>query len=111
MKKLIAFDLDGTLADSKSAADPKMMELFGQLLEKLQVCVISGGKFEQFKKQILNGLKASPEQLKNLHLMQRKGRMTPKFGFRAPKSSKRNRKIRVKNKGQVHFPRDPRWSF
>lgn len=69
MKKLIAFDLDGTLADSKSAADPRMLELFGQLLEKLQVCVISGGKFEQFKKQILNGLEASPEQLKNLHLM------------------------------------------
>lgn len=69
MKKLIAFDLDGTLADSKSAADPRMLELLGRLLEKLQVCVISGGKFEQFQKQILNGLKASPEQLKNLHLM------------------------------------------
>jgi hypothetical protein len=69
MKKLIAFDLDGTLADSKSPADPRMLELFGQLLGKLQVCVISGGKFEQFHKQLLYGLKGTPEQLKNLHLM------------------------------------------
>lgn len=69
MKKLVAFDLDGTLSDSKSPADPRMLELLGRLLDKLQVCVISGGKFEQFHKQLLNGLKASPDQLKNLHLM------------------------------------------
>lgn len=69
MKKLIAFDLDGTLAESKSAADDRMTELLGQLLEKFQVCVISGGKFGQFEKQLLGSLKASPDMLERLHLM------------------------------------------
>lgn len=69
MKKLIAFDLDGTLADSKSPPDDKMTELLAQLLDKYEVCVISGGKFDQFKKQLLNGLLASPTQLEHLHLM------------------------------------------
>ena len=69
MKKLIAFDLDGTLAPSKSPADDRMLELFGRLLSKFQVCVISGGKFQQFEKQLLNGLEADPTQLENLHIM------------------------------------------
>ena len=68
-KKVIAFDLDGTLADSKSPLDPRMAGRLDRLLEKFQVCVISGGKFEQFQKQVLDNLKASPENLKNLHLM------------------------------------------
>jgi len=69
MKKLIAFDLDGTLADSKSPAEDRMLELFAQLLGKFQVCVISGGKFQQFEKQLLNNLKADPAKLEHLHLM------------------------------------------
>ena len=69
MKKLIAFDLDGTLAESKSPADDRMVELLNQLLDKFHVCVISGGKFEQFEKQLLSSLKASPSQLERLHIM------------------------------------------
>lgn len=69
MKKLIAFDLDGTLADSKSAMDDRMAEVFTSLLDHFQICVISGGKFEQFKKQLLSNLHASSEQLERLHLM------------------------------------------
>ncbi len=69
MKKLIAFDLDGTLADSKSPAEDQMTDLLAQLLEKFEVCVISGGKFGQFEKQLLSNLKASPLQLEHLHLM------------------------------------------
>lgn len=69
MKKLIAFDLDGTLAESKSPAEDRMTELLAQLLEKFEVCVISGGKFGQFEKQLLSNLKASPLQLEHLHLM------------------------------------------
>lgn len=69
MKKVIAFDLDGTLADSKSPADDRMTELLNRLLEKFHVCVISGGKFEQFEKQLLSNLKSDPGKLEKLHLM------------------------------------------
>lgn len=69
MKKLIAFDLDGTLAPSKSPADDRMTTLLKQLLDKFQVCVISGGKFEQFEKQLISNLQADPAQLERLHIM------------------------------------------
>jgi len=69
MKKLIAFDLDGTLAESKSPAEDRIIELLNRLLDNFQVCVISGGKFEQFKIQLLSNLKCSPEKLVKLHLM------------------------------------------
>jgi phosphomannomutase len=69
MKKLIAFDLDGTLAESKSPADERMTGLLDQLLAKFQVCVISGGKFQQFEKQLLGGLKSAPAKLEKLHIM------------------------------------------
>jgi HAD superfamily hydrolase (TIGR01484 family) len=69
VKKLIAFDLDGTLAESKSPADSRMTGLLADLLDKFQVCVISGGKFQQFEKQLLSSLKAEPDKLERLHLM------------------------------------------
>jgi phosphomannomutase len=69
MKKLIAFDLDGTLADSKSPATDRMIKALNELLDKFQVCVISGGKFQQFEKQLLNNLNADPAKLGRLHLM------------------------------------------
>jgi hypothetical protein len=84
-KKIIAFDLDGTLADSKSAAEPKITDLFSALLDKYQVCVMSGGKFEQFEKQLLNNLKATPAQLANLHIMPTCGTRYYRFN---PKTSK-----------------------
>lgn len=68
-RKVIAFDLDGTLAPSKSPLPDKMSELLPQLLDLYHVCVISGGKFGQFETQLLNNLKASPQQLKKLHIM------------------------------------------
>lgn len=68
-KKIIAFDLDGTLADSKSPIEDRMAELLGQLLDKYQVCVMSGGKFGQFETQLLANLKADPAKLERLHLM------------------------------------------
>lgn len=69
MKKLIAFDLDGTLAESKSALPDQISSLLSRLLEKYQVCVISGGKFGQFEKQLLGNLHANPSLLHKLHLM------------------------------------------
>lgn len=69
MKKIIAFDLDGTLAESKSALPDAMSELISELLQSYQVCVISGGKFGQFEKQLLGNLHADPLLLEKLHLM------------------------------------------
>lgn len=72
-KKLIGFDLDGTLAPSKSHFDPHMVELFNRLLEKFEVLVISGGKYELFQRQFLSQITTSPELLKQLHLMPTSG--------------------------------------
>lgn len=68
-KKVIAFDLDGTLAPSKSPLPDRMGEALDHLLDHYHVCVISGGKFGQFEKQLLNNLKADPSRLERLHLM------------------------------------------
>lgn len=72
-KKLIAFDLDGTLAPSKSHFHPRMVGLFDRLLEKYQVCVISGGKYDLFRQQFLTQITAEKHLLKNLHLMPTSG--------------------------------------
>lgn len=69
MKKLIAFDLDGTLAPSKSVLPDRVAEVLGRLLDEFQVCVISGGKFEQFQTQLLNNLHVDADKFAKLHLM------------------------------------------
>jgi phosphomannomutase len=56
MKKLIVFDLDGTLAESKSSLDAEMSRLLHDLLGILKVAVISGGDWPQFEKQVLSHL-------------------------------------------------------
>ncbi len=69
MKKVIAFDLDDTLAVTKSPISDRMGELLVQLLEKYDVCIISGGKFEQFKMQVVDRLEAPSHILNKFHLM------------------------------------------
>lgn len=56
MKKLIIFDLDGTLAKSKSAIDEEMAERLIQLMDVADVAIISGGDWPQFEKQVLSHL-------------------------------------------------------
>jgi phosphomannomutase len=60
---LIAFDLDDTLAPSKSSLDPQMASLLAELLAVVRVCVISGGQFGQFESQLIAGLPASATPL------------------------------------------------
>lgn len=69
MKKLIAFDLDGTLAESKSPLATQMALQLAELLKHYEVCVISGGKFGQFETQLLDNLTLEPEFFERLHLM------------------------------------------
>jgi HAD superfamily hydrolase (TIGR01484 family) len=68
MKKLIVFDLDGTLAESKSSLDAEMATLLSALLGIVKVAVISGGNWPQFETQLLANLPHN-EHLKNLSLL------------------------------------------
>ena len=56
MKQLVAFDLDGTLAESKQAIDQEMSGLLGRLLQVAIVAVISGGDWPQFEQQLVGNL-------------------------------------------------------
>ena len=72
MKKLIVFDLDGTLAESKSSLDAEMAGLLHDLLGIVKVAVISGGDWPQFEKQLLSGL-PHDERLTNLSILPTSG--------------------------------------
>ncbi|MEC3912770.1 HAD-IIB family hydrolase [Sphingobium sp. CR2-8] len=56
MKQLVAFDLDGTLAESKQPLDASMGEALADLLGVAHVAVISGGDWPQFEKQVASRL-------------------------------------------------------
>jgi HAD superfamily hydrolase (TIGR01484 family) len=68
MKKLIVFDLDGTLARSKSSLDEEMSALLSDLLSIVNVAVISGGAWPQFEEQLLSHLPRD-ERLLNLSIL------------------------------------------
>jgi phosphomannomutase len=67
--KAMVFDLDDTLAPSKGPVEPSMVTALVSLLERLPVCTISGGQFEQFRTQVLDRLAAPEVLLSRLHLM------------------------------------------
>lgn len=70
LPRLVAFDLDDTLADSKSAIDPRIGTLLLDLAARVEVCIISGGHIAQFRSQVIEQLPAaSAETLSHLHLM------------------------------------------
>lgn len=56
MKRLVAFDLDGTLAESKQAIDAEMAGLLEQLSHLAIIAVISGGDWPQFRQQLVCNL-------------------------------------------------------
>lgn len=68
MKKLIAFDLDGTLAESKAAIDQEMAVRLAALLKVAKVAIISGGDWPQFEKQVLAHLPKG-KLLQNLSIL------------------------------------------
>ena len=68
MKSLVVFNLDGTLAPSKSSLDAEMAALLGRLLGIVKVAVISGGAWTQFEKQVLAFL-PHDDRLKGLSLL------------------------------------------
>lgn len=68
MKKLIIFDLDGTLAESKAAIDREMSTLLGSLLNVAKIAIISGGDWPQFQKQVL-GHMSTKQRMRNLSIL------------------------------------------
>jgi phosphomannomutase len=68
MKRLVIFDLDGTLAESKLPLDAEMATLLARLFEVVKVAVISGGAWRQFESQVLSRL-PHDERLKHLSIL------------------------------------------
>jgi phosphomannomutase len=67
--RVVAFDLDGTLTVSKSRIDQHMADLLDALLARLDVCIITGGRFEQIETQVLQDLHVPTGRLAHLHIM------------------------------------------
>ncbi|MFB9647026.1 HAD-IIB family hydrolase [Microbacterium terregens] len=68
--RLVAFDLDDTLAPSKAAIDPRIGQLLIALAERVEVAIISGGQLEQFRAQVVDRLPdAAAETLSHIHLL------------------------------------------
>ena len=68
MKRLFVFDLDGTLAPSKSSLGDDVAGLLRDLLGVMKVAVISGGGWPQFEKQLLARLPVESRR-ENLFLL------------------------------------------
>jgi HAD superfamily hydrolase (TIGR01484 family) len=64
LKNLVAFDLDGTLAESKQPLKPEMGEALADLLNVAHVAVISGGDWPQFDKQVVSRLPERADRAK-----------------------------------------------
>ncbi len=68
--RLVAFDLDDTLAPSKTAIEPRMAELLLELAARVEVAIISGGQLLQFQAQVVDRLPGTDAQtLARFHLM------------------------------------------
>ena len=78
MKTLIAFDLDGTLAESKQPIGEEMAGLLKALLDVAMVAVISGGDWPQFDKQVA-GRMPEGARLDRLFLMPTTGTKLYRF--------------------------------
>ncbi len=67
--RMFIFDLDDTLAPSKSPLPDQISSGLSELLEYASVCIISGGHFTQFEKQVIERLALSAASRAKLHLM------------------------------------------
>ena len=77
--RLVMFDLDDTLAPSKSPLPDEMAVQLRRLLDQGLVCIISGGQFGQFDAQVLSRIGDDPNAA-NLHLMPTCGTQYVRFG-------------------------------
>ncbi len=73
LPKALAFDLDGTLAPSKSHLESDMAEVFSNLLKYLPMAVVSGASKEQFLLQFINYLPQEGTNFSNLYIFPENG--------------------------------------
>lgn len=66
---VVAFDLDETLAPSKAPIDPRIAAQLIRLAERVEVAIISGGRIEQFRAQVVARLPEAPGALAHIHLL------------------------------------------
>ena len=66
---VVVFDLDDTLAESKSPVTADMVSRVLALLDRVDTCIISGARFEQFETQFLNQVPDGGHRLDRLHIM------------------------------------------
>ncbi|MFW0784757.1 HAD-IIB family hydrolase [Gordonia sp. CPCC 206044] len=66
--RLVMFDLDDTLAPSKSPLPDEIAGVLTRMLDTTAGCIISGGRFAQFQAQVIDRL-GSFAGAANLHLM------------------------------------------
>ena len=70
MKKLIAFDVDDTLVKSKNPVTDEMRDLLVRLLDKYQVAIISGSRYEIFQTNIIEPMSSVDcVKFENIHIL------------------------------------------
>lgn len=65
--KVVIFDLDGTLTESKAPLTSEMGVVLGRLIAHMPVAIMSGGSYTQFQKQFLQGM-PSEANFSNVYL-------------------------------------------
>lgn len=68
LPRIVIFDLDGTLAPSKSPVADSTADWLVRLLDRVDVCIISGATYTQMQTQVVGHLEAAAD-LGRLHLM------------------------------------------
>lgn len=69
MKKMIAFDLDDTLAVTKNPITSEVAQLLSQLAGLYEVCVITGGTYQQMQENVISHLHMSSGHLRRMHCL------------------------------------------
>lgn len=82
MKKILSFDIDQTLNIAKTPIPPEIAEVLTKCAKKFEICPISGQKFDQFVRQIIEPMQAygaTPEDFAHLHLFVAQGTQYYRF--------------------------------
>jgi HAD superfamily hydrolase (TIGR01484 family) len=80
-KKIIVCDLDGTLAESKSAISDEMVQVLCDVLRQHFLAIVSGGTYSQLQRQVLLQLSCPQELLENLLLFPTNGSTCYKYNI------------------------------